>query len=65
MIPMWPLLRYQPTRVSDGHGGFTASLGTPTTIYGAMKIYKSETYLIISKQTDLNVGDIVEIEGSG
>ncbi len=61
MIPLHPVYRYRPTRVRDGVGGSTESLGTPTTIYGALEVGKTETTMTVNKDADVNRNDVIVV----
>lgn len=57
----YPFNRYRPTRVSDGEGGFTETLGTPAVIYGILESNKNQTTALIDLYEDVKIGDIIGI----
>jgi len=61
MIPLHPCYKYRPTRVRDGVGGSTETLGTPITIYGAIQVDKRETTLIVNADEDVDRNDIIVV----
>ncbi len=63
MIPFTPVYRYRPTKVRDGVGGSTESLGTPITIYGALKVDANEVRLVVNNYADAVKNDIVAVRG--
>ncbi len=56
-----PLERFRPTKVDDGEGGFTETLGDAVTLYGDIRIHKGETTVIHSRHSDVKPEDIVRI----
>ena len=60
-MPQIPYKRYRPTKVSDGQGGSTETLGSAATVYGDVRYHKSETRMIVNKETDVKLGDIIVI----
>jgi len=57
-----PISRYRPTRVSDSEGGWTETLGTALTIYGAIRLHENKTMLACDRHEDVRDGDILVAE---
>lgn len=57
-----PFTRYRKNRTSDGEGGFTESATNAELIYGVVRIYEAETYVVIDSQEDVKTEDILRFE---
>ena len=57
----YPLKRYRPTRVSDGEGGFTETLGTGAVIYGIIEANSNQTTALIELYEDVKMDDILGV----
>ena len=61
-MPRIPYKRYRPTKVSDGEGGFSETLGASSTLYGDVRYHEAETRMVVRKNSDVQIGDVVVIE---
>ena len=59
-----PLMRYRPTRVDDGEGGFDVSLGIPSVLYGIVSVHHTDLVLVYRYKSDILPEDIVYAEGA-
>ena len=57
------LLRYRPTRTSDSEGGFTATLGDSSELWGYVRVHDSSIRLVTRTDEDVAPEDIIEIDG--
>ena len=54
---------YRPKMVSDGEGGSTEETPLPIQIYGAIFFtHENEPRMHVNRYTDVQVGDIIEVE---
>ena len=60
MIPnACAITRYRPTKIADGEGGFTETLGTGLTIFGAWRIHENHVASTVDNSEDVLVSDIL------
>ncbi len=57
----YPFNRYRPTRVPDGDGGFSETLGTATVLFGILEANKTQITMIVELYEDVKINDIVGI----
>jgi len=62
---MYPIAKYRPVRTSDGQGGFTESLGRPRTIYGVVQVHAPIVKLIVDKNEDVKMEDMLNVTEGG
>lgn len=60
----FPCSKYRPTRAADGEGGFTETLGSASTLYGATKTHNNRVLFICDMHEDVEVGDLIVIESA-
>ncbi|KKL17951.1 hypothetical protein LCGC14_2480420, partial [marine sediment metagenome] len=56
-----PIYRYKPSKVRDGHGGWTETAITPITIYGVIEVHENATSVILDIDADVKVGDLLRL----
>jgi hypothetical protein len=57
-----PCLRYRPIKTPDGEGGFVVTLGAPVTINGAIVIFKNQPTMIVRREADVRIDDLVVVD---
>ena len=56
-----PHNKYPYTRVSDGQGGSTKTLGTASVIYGAVEVWENKPAMIVRARTSIKPEDVIEL----
>jgi len=61
---MKPHIRYRPTKTDDGQGGVTKVNGIGVTFYATVELWKNQPTMIVRRETDINVEDVIELRGA-
>jgi len=57
-----PIVRFRPTHVADGKGGFVDSYDDPYQCFGSVEMHKNVVTLIIDRMENVRIGDVIMIE---
>ncbi len=58
---MIPIVRYRPTRESDGEGGFQETYGEPYEFFGLLTMHENVVRVVVDRHEELRVGDVLMI----
>ena len=64
--PLQPVTRVRPVRADNGDGTFTETVdvGTGVTVYAAIAVHDSSTFLSCSRHDDIQPADVVVADGA-
>jgi hypothetical protein len=56
-----PIVRYRPTRVSDGAGGWIDTLDAGLALFGALTIHDLEIDCFVERLEDVRIDDLIAV----
>ena len=57
-----PIVRFRPTRASDGEGGFVDAYGAPYQFFGSLMMHKNVVTILVDRMEDVLIGDVLSLE---